>query len=91
MIFDKNTVLANCNEFSKNTLMQTLEIEFIDAKKVMDFIATLESDVKTTSKDSGNKEKSCGLFGVELPLIIFLGFNGKRKRNFFLWIFFRST
>jgi 1,4-dihydroxy-2-naphthoyl-CoA hydrolase len=31
MIFDKNTVLANCNEFSKNTLMQTLEIEFIDA------------------------------------------------------------
>ena len=31
MIFDKNTILANCNEFSKNTLMQTLEIEFIDA------------------------------------------------------------
>lgn len=31
MIFDKNTVLANCNEFSKNTLMQTLEIEFVDA------------------------------------------------------------
>ena len=31
MIFDKNTVLANCNEFSKNTLMQTLGIEFIDA------------------------------------------------------------
>ena len=31
MIFDKNTVLANCNEFSKNTLMQTLEIELIDA------------------------------------------------------------
>ena len=55
--------------------------EYIDAKKVMDFIATLESDVKTTSKDSGNKEKSCGLFGVELPLIIFLGFAFTKLAN----------
>ena len=31
MIFDKNTVLANYNEFSKNILMQTLKIEFVDA------------------------------------------------------------
>ncbi|MBK7158113.1 MAG: hypothetical protein IPH77_06025 [Ignavibacteria bacterium] len=55
--------------------------EYIDAKKVMDVIATLESDVKTTSKDSGNKEKSCGLFGVELPLIIFLGFAFTKLAN----------
>jgi len=31
MAFDKNTIIAKCNELSKNTLMQTLEIEYIDA------------------------------------------------------------
>lgn len=31
MIFDKETVLARCNLYSKNTLMETLQIEYIDA------------------------------------------------------------
>ena len=31
MGFDKDTIVAKCNAFSENTLMQTLEIEFIDA------------------------------------------------------------
>jgi len=31
MNFDKKTVLERCNLYSKNTLMETLEIEFIDA------------------------------------------------------------
>jgi uncharacterized protein (TIGR00369 family) len=31
MSIDKEKVLALCNEWSKNTLMQTLEIEYIDA------------------------------------------------------------
>jgi 1,4-dihydroxy-2-naphthoyl-CoA hydrolase len=31
MIFDKDTILARCNFFSKNTLMETLNIEYIDA------------------------------------------------------------
>lgn len=31
MAFDKNTIINKCNELSKNTLMQTLEIEYIDA------------------------------------------------------------
>ncbi|PWA07359.1 PaaI family thioesterase [Flavobacterium psychrotolerans] len=31
MAFDKDLIIAKCNELSKNTLMQTLEIEFIDA------------------------------------------------------------
>lgn len=30
MIFEKDKVLAMCKEFSKNTLMETLSIEFID-------------------------------------------------------------
>ena len=30
MTFDKAKILQNCNDFSKNTLMETLEIEFID-------------------------------------------------------------
>ena len=30
-MFDKDTVIAMCNEMSKNTLMSTLEMEFIDA------------------------------------------------------------
>jgi len=30
-MFDKNKVLQLCNEWSQNTLMQTLEIEYIDA------------------------------------------------------------
>ena len=30
MPLDKAKILKNCNEFSKNTLMETLEIEFID-------------------------------------------------------------
>ncbi len=30
MTLDKAQILQNCNEFSKNTLMETLEIEFID-------------------------------------------------------------
>lgn len=30
MTLDKAKILKNCNEFSKNTLMETLEIEFID-------------------------------------------------------------
>jgi 1,4-dihydroxy-2-naphthoyl-CoA hydrolase len=31
MAFDKVKILSMCNLFSKNTLMETLEIEFIDA------------------------------------------------------------
>lgn len=31
MTFDREKVLQKCNEWSKNTLMETLEIEFIDA------------------------------------------------------------
>ena len=31
MVFDKEKIIARCNEVSKNTLMQTLNIEFIDA------------------------------------------------------------
>jgi len=31
MTFDKEKILQYCNEISKNTLMQTLNIEFIDA------------------------------------------------------------
>lgn len=31
MIFDKKTILEKCNAFSKNTLMETLQIEYIDA------------------------------------------------------------
>lgn len=30
MSFDKDTIVAKCNEFSKNTLMQTLDIEFVE-------------------------------------------------------------
>ena len=31
MAFDKEKILSMCNLFSKNTLIETLEIEFIDA------------------------------------------------------------
>jgi 1,4-dihydroxy-2-naphthoyl-CoA hydrolase len=31
MSFDRDKMLALCNEWSKNTLMETLEIEYIDA------------------------------------------------------------
>jgi 1,4-dihydroxy-2-naphthoyl-CoA hydrolase len=31
MSFDKQKIIAQCNAFSKNTLMETLEIEFVDA------------------------------------------------------------
>jgi 1,4-dihydroxy-2-naphthoyl-CoA hydrolase len=31
MLFDRDKMLALCNEWSKNTLMETLEIEYIDA------------------------------------------------------------
>ncbi|MBW4362479.1 PaaI family thioesterase [Flavobacterium taihuense] len=31
MVIDKHKMLEYCNEFSKNTLMETLKIEFIDA------------------------------------------------------------
>ena len=31
MAFDKEKILSMCNAFSRNTLMETLEIEFIDA------------------------------------------------------------
>lgn len=31
MSFDKEKILSLCNQFSKNTLMETLEIEYIDA------------------------------------------------------------
>jgi uncharacterized protein (TIGR00369 family) len=31
MAFDKDSILTLCNTFSKNTLMQTLGIEYIDA------------------------------------------------------------
>jgi 1,4-dihydroxy-2-naphthoyl-CoA hydrolase len=31
MPFDKEKIIKLCNDFSKNTLMETLEIEFIDA------------------------------------------------------------
>ena len=31
MAFDKNEIITRCNNFSKNTLMETLKIKFIDA------------------------------------------------------------
>ena len=31
MSFDKNKILQLCNDWSRNTLMETLEIEYIDA------------------------------------------------------------
>ena len=31
MKYDKDTILARCNGYIKNTLMETLEIEYIDA------------------------------------------------------------
>jgi uncharacterized protein (TIGR00369 family) len=31
MLFDKNKILQLCNDWSRNTLMETLEIEYIDA------------------------------------------------------------
>lgn len=31
MVFDKDKMLQICNDWSKNTLMETLEIEYIDA------------------------------------------------------------
>ena len=31
MAFDKDKMIAMCNAFSKNTLMETLEIKFVDA------------------------------------------------------------
>ena len=31
MTLDKNKIIAYCNTFSKNTLMETLQIEYIDA------------------------------------------------------------
>lgn len=31
MAFDKEKIIKMCNDFSKNTLMETLEIEFVDA------------------------------------------------------------
>ena len=31
MVFDKDKMLKICNDWSKNTLMETLEIEYIDA------------------------------------------------------------
>lgn len=31
MIFDKKIILEKCNAFAKNTLMETLQIEYIDA------------------------------------------------------------
>jgi hypothetical protein len=34
MTLDKDKMLQFCNDFSKNTLMQTLNIEYIDAGKV---------------------------------------------------------
>ena len=33
MSFDKDIILKKCNEYSKNTLMDTLEIKFTDAGK----------------------------------------------------------
>ena len=33
MTFDKDRIISMCNDFSKNTLMETLEIEFIDASE----------------------------------------------------------
>lgn len=47
--------------------------EYLNKKDIF-LYAVLESEVKTVSKDNENKEKSCGLFGLELPIIISLGF-----------------
>ncbi|MBA2746120.1 MAG: hotdog fold thioesterase [Flavisolibacter sp.] len=33
MAFNKETILARCNEWSKNTMMETLGIKYIDAGK----------------------------------------------------------
>lgn len=58
--------------------------EFLNTK-VIYLVATLESEKKTDSGNSSadGKEKSCGSFGLELPLILlggFIIFSGKLKK-----------
>lgn len=59
--------------------------EYLNTNKNISFFATIESMAKTdTTKKDGGKEKSCGLFGLELPFILLLGliYSTKlRKRN----------
>ncbi len=48
--------------------------EFLTGKSDVNFKATLESDGKTSgSNSSEGSEKSCGLFGLEFPVVFLLG------------------
>lgn len=61
--------------------------DFIDGKNSINFIATIEGGSSNTSSNgsslSGEKEKSCGLFGIELPFILISGlaFIFSRKKS----------
>ncbi len=60
--------------------------DFVNVTQDIYFVATLESDdEKTTSGDKEEKGKSCGLFGFEFPVIIFLGsaliFANRKKKS----------
>lgn len=58
--------------------------EFLD-KNTTNFIATIFSkNIKKTATDNKVEEKSCGLFGIELPVIFLLGtvlMNYRRKKE----------
>jgi hypothetical protein len=57
--------------------------EFLSSKNIL-LLATLESDENSPGNtSSGEQEKSCGLFGIELPLILLTGlvFSGNLKRR----------
>ena len=54
--------------------------EFLNIKDIYLF-ATIESEVKTETNTTGEKGKSCGLFGFELPILLIAGlaFNFTKK------------
>lgn len=57
--------------------------EFIKADKPFGFTATLKSEDKKSPGNTGGDGKSCGLFGMELPLLLLGGLvlTGRRRKN----------
>lgn len=81
----EGNILSSNGKIDKKSVTWFRSKEYLNANKTVALTANFEATKKTDNTSTSNgKEKSCGLFGLELPLILLLGLTltGKfRKHN----------
>lgn len=77
LLNSENDVKSSNGKLSGKSVTFFRGKEYIDGKSNISFIATVEGGGDNTASNNsgtnGDKEKSCGLFGIELPFVLLSG------------------